>query len=406
MDRMKRLKNISLLFLLSCIYIGMFFILYSFLHASAVAIISIVFVSYVSWTYGTAAGLTLSLFNFLWNAVTFPMIAPALTKTLNREVIISLGVHIGISFLLGYFGKLAAGLRKEVEVRIQAETLLKKYQNELEERVASRTRELEKANEMLRQAEKMEAIGQLAGGIAHDFSNYLNIILGYSSLLVETLDKQAKENDYAQKIETAAGRASELTTQLLTFARKKKFESQLVNLNDVVKELLPLFSTSVKNTIEIKQIADPGLPMIRGGATQIQNALLNLAVNARDAMGHGGTITFTTQTVEVTPDYCRENGITCPQGRYVGVSVTDTGTGIPPEVLSRMFEPFFTTKEEGKGTGMGLAAVYGIAQSHQGVVFAKTKLGKGTTFTMLFPEAKGNESAASGPAPANPSSAA
>jgi signal transduction histidine kinase len=380
----------------------MFFILYSFMNSSAAAIISIVFVSYVSWTYGTAAGLTLSLFNFLWNAVTFPMIAPALTKTINREVIISLGVHIGISFLLGYFGKLAAGLRKEVEVRIQAETLLKKYQNELEERVASRTRELEKANEMLRQAEKMEAIGQLAGGIAHDFSNYLNIILGYSSLLVETLDKKAKENDYAQKIETAAERASELTSQLMTFARKKKFESQIVNINDVVKELLPLFSTSVKNTIAINIVADPKLPMIRGGATQIQNALLNLAVNARDAMGQGGTITFATQAVQVTSDYCRENGISCPPGRYVAVSVSDTGTGIPPEVLSRMFEPFFTTKEEGKGTGMGLAAVYGIAQSHQGAVFAKTKLGKGTTFTMLFPEAKENPNPASEPAAKNP----
>jgi signal transduction histidine kinase len=287
-------------------------------------------------------------------------------------------------------------------VRIQAETLLKKYQNELEERVASRTRELEKANEMLRQAEKMEAIGQLAGGIAHDFSNYLNIILGYSSLLVETLDKKAKENDYAQKIETAAERASELTSQLMTFARKKKFESQIVNINDVVKELLPLFSTSVKNTIAINIVADPKLPMIRGGATQIQNALLNLAVNARDAMGQGGTITFATQAVQVTSDYCRENGISCPPGRYVAVSVSDTGTGIPPEVLSRMFEPFFTTKEEGKGTGMGLAAVYGIAQSHQGAVFAKTKLGKGTTFTMLFPEAKENPNPASEPAAKNP----
>jgi signal transduction histidine kinase len=389
---MKRLKNILLLFLLSCIYIGMFWILYSFLHSSALAIISIVFVSYVSWTYGTAAGLILSVFNFFWNAALFPVIIPTFTKTFNGELLISLGVHIGISFLLGYFGKLAAGLRKEVEVRIQAETLLKKYQNELEERVAIRTRELEKANEKLRQAEKMEAIGQMAGGIAHDFSNYLNIILGYSALLVETMDKKAKENEYALRIETAAQRASELTSQLLTFARKKKFELQLINLNDVVNELIPLFSRGVKKDITIEHIAEPGIPMIRGGATQIQNALLNLALNARDAMEHGGTITFTTKKVHVTPDYCRDNGITCQPGDYIGVSVADTGSGIAPEVFNHLFEPFFTTKGEGKGTGMGLAAVYGIAQSHHGIVFASTKVDKGTTFTLLFPVATENES--------------
>jgi signal transduction histidine kinase len=379
------LKNIFSLFLLSCIYFGMFFGLFSLFHSSAITLISVIFVSYVSWKQGTIAGLTLFAFNFCWNGVTFGILSPELLLPLTPEAFISAGVQIGLVLLLGYFGQLARKLRKEVEVRIQAETLLKKNQNELEERVETRTRELEKANEKLHQAEKMEAIGQMAGGIAHDFSNYLSIILGYSALLVETLDEGTKEKEHALMIEQTVQRASELTSQLLTVARKKKFESQLINLNDAVNELIPLFSRSVNKNITIKHISEPEIPLIRGGPTQIQNALLNLALNACDAMEHGGTLTFTTETILVTPAYCRDKGITCQTGTYVGVAVADTGCGIEPEVFNHIFEPFFTTKEEGKGAGMGLAAVYGIAQSHGGAVFASTQVGKGTTFTLLFP---------------------
>jgi signal transduction histidine kinase len=385
MKRKEILKNTFALFFVSCIYTTLLYALFTLLHSSAIALISIVFVSYISWKQGTIAGLTLTAFNFAGNGLTFHILAPELVQSFTVEAATSIGVHIGVAFLLGYFGKLARNLKKEVEVRKQAESLLKKYQNELEERVEARTRELEKTNEKLHQAEKMEAIGQLAGGIAHDFNNYLNIILGYSTLLLDKLDAHSPENDFAQKIEKTAQTASELTSQLLTFARKKKYELQSINVNDLVDELIPLLSRGVKKNITIQHITESEIPLIRGGTAQIQNALLNLALNARDAMENGGTLTFATKTIQVTPEYCRDNGISCKPGSYIGVSVSDTGSGIEPDALNHLFEPFYTTKTEGKGTGMGLAAVYGIAQSHKGAVFAETQVGKGTTFTMLFP---------------------
>jgi signal transduction histidine kinase len=383
MDRMKILKNTFNIFLISCLYLVIFIGLYAFLKSPAVVLISIVFVSYISWKRGTAAGLTLSMFNFFWNTAAFNLISWG--EKFPIEGYISIAIHAGVSFLLGYFGKLEKNLRREVEIRKQTEAQLKEYQNELELRVEARTRELEKANEKLHQAERMETIGQLAGGIAHDFNNYLNIILGYSSLLIANLDTLPSEKESAEKIEEAATSASELASQLLTFARKKKFELQPVDITDEVDRMIPLLTRGVKKTVTIKHVAEPDIPIIQGGPSQIQNALINLGLNANDAMMDGGTIMFSTKNIEVTPDYCHNYGIACSPGKYVGIAVSDNGTGIEPMAINHLFEPFFTTKPEGKGTGMGLAAVYGIAKSHQGAVFVETELGKGTTFTMLFP---------------------
>jgi signal transduction histidine kinase len=373
---------LSILFI-SCIYFGLFAVFFSILHSPAIALISIVFVSYVSWKRGAVAGLVLSTLNFLWNSVAFTFITSGLA--ISKEAFISIGVHIGVSFLLGYFGRLARNLRMEVEERKKAEALLITYQNELEERVEARTSELEKAREKLHQAEKMEAIGQLAGGIAHDFNNYLNIIIGCSGLLSEKIAASAQSLDLARKIEQSAKMASELTSQLLTFARKKKFELKPIDLADLVGKLIPLLSRGVKKEITIIHNAEAQLPAILADAAQIQTALLNLGLNANDAMENGGTLTFTTKAIKVTPDFCSATGIGCNPGDYVGVAVSDTGCGIQPEVLSHLFEPFFTTKAEGKGTGLGLATVYGIAQGHKGDVFVETQHGKGSTFTMLFP---------------------
>lgn len=384
------LKRITALFLISCVYFAVFYIALFFVHSSVIPVIGIVLVSIVSWRRGTIAGIILTVFCFFWNGLGFRILAPEFANTFFPDGVISFGVHIGVSFLLGYFGGMAKNLHKEVEIRKQTEISLKQLQNELKQRVERRTRELEKANDRLRQAEKMEAIGQLAGSMAHDFNNYLNIILGYSAMLTTTLGAKAQEHEYAQTIEKTAQTAAELTSQLLTFARKKKYKMQPVNLNDLIKELIPLLSSALKRDFTIIRVAEPEIPLIPGGADQIKNALLNLCLNARDAMKNGGTLTITTKTVRVTPDYCRDNGITCQTGTYAGVAVTDTGSGIEPDVLNHLFEPFFTTKEEGKGTGMGLAAVYGIAQSHKGAVFAETQVGKGTTFTMLFPVEGGN----------------
>jgi signal transduction histidine kinase len=276
-------------------------------------------------------------------------------------------------------------LHKEIEMRKQVENSLRLLQNELEQRIEMRTRELEKANVLLHQALKMEAIGQLAGTIAHDFNNYLSIIMGYSAFLVKKLDSKVLEHEYAQIIEKTAHTAAELTSQLLTFVRKKKFNINPINTNELINDMKPLLSSILKNGIKVNYNIDPNFPVFSGGIDQIKSALLNLCINARDAMNKNGTLTLTTKTVEVTPEYCETHRITCLKGTYASIAVSDTGTGIQDDVFKHLFEPFFTTKEEGKGTGMGLAAVYGIMKSHQGAVFAETELGKGTTFTLLFP---------------------
>jgi signal transduction histidine kinase len=385
LKRTKVIRNLPSLFILSLVFLVCFLSLYFLFHSPALAIISIVFVSYVSWKAGVRAGITLMTLNFLWTSISIQLMIPQMGKAIPIEAGISLAIQVGVAFLLGYFGKVASDLHKEIEMRKQTEAMLKKYRTDLEEMVETRTRELAKANERLHQAEKMEAIGQMAGGVAHDFNNYLNIIIGYGELLLSTLTSESKSLEYASQIEKAAQSASELTTQLLTFSRKNKFTMEPVDGNQLIVNLIPLITRAMRKNITINFIQKPFIPLFSGNSTQIQNALLNLALNARDAMEQGGVLTFSIDTIHVTSEYCQNKGISCPLETYIGVSVTDTGSGIPPEVLPHLFEPFFTTKEEGKGTGMGLAAVYGIARSHNGAVFAETEIGNGSTFTILFP---------------------
>lgn len=383
--RQQTLVLAGVILVFSLFYFVLLYIALHFVRSSALPTFGIVFVSYIAWKNGAVAGLALVALNHLWTSTAFLILAPEFTRSYPPEAIISIMMHIGVALLLGYFGRLASNLRNEIEVRKNAEASLLLLQNELEQRVETRTRELGKVNEFLTQARKMEAIGHLAGSIAHDFNNYLNIILGYSGLLVKKLEPNSPQRDWAINVEKAAATAAELTSQLLAFSRKKKFPVRPVNLNKLIEELVPLLSSAVKHSITISHVADAQLPEFFGGVDQIKSALLNLGLNARDAMKSGGALTISTKTVDVTEAYCRKHGLTCATGTFASVSVTDTGTGIEPEVFKHLFESFFTTKDEGKGTGMGLAAVFGIAQSHHGAVFAETELGNGTTFPMLFP---------------------
>ncbi len=376
--------TIILVFLLSAAYLVSLCVLLQFVQLMAAPIFGIILVSYIAWQKGTTAGLLLTVLNHLCNGLAFHYFAPEFLNTYS-SALISLSVHIGISFLLGYFGRLASNLREEIERRKQVEYSFRQLQNELEKRVEERSNELQKANELLFQARKMEIIGHLSGTIAHDFNNFLNIILGYSMMLVDTLDTDTPACKYAKSIENAAKTAAEMTSQLLTFARKKKFTTQPVDLNTLVKEIIPLLSSLIKEGITIDHVADPKLPVFQGGADLIKSAILNLCLNARDAMKNGGTLTITTRPLQVTTEFCHNHRINCSDGLYSLLAVSDTGTGIDDNVLNHLFEPFFTTKEDGKGTGMGLAAVYGIMQSHRGAVFVETQPGKGTTFNMLFP---------------------
>jgi len=238
--------------------------------------------------------------------------------------------------------------------------------------------------EQLRQSQKMEAVGQLAGGVAHDFNNLLSIIAGHANVLLMDSELGADRLDSAKQISTAAMRAAELTRQLLAFSRKQVLQVRPVNLNDTITNVTRMLQRVIGEDIRLEQQLSRELPVIRADEGMLEQVLLNLVVNARDAMPRGGRLVIRTDSVKLEQDYTRQNPEASP-GDFVRLTVADTGCGIPPEVLPHIFEPFFTTKEVGKGTGLGLATVYGIARQHNGWVEVKTKAGAGTDFRVYLP---------------------
>jgi len=239
--------------------------------------------------------------------------------------------------------------------------------------------------EQLLHAQKMEALGQLAGSIAHDFNNLLGVIIGYSELLSSKLSSEGLASARLESIKKAGQRAAALTSQLLAFSRRQVLQPKVLNLNSVVAETQKMLQRLMGEDVEQKILLDPALAKTKADPGQIVQVIMNLAVNARDAMPKGGKLTIKTANVSFK-DAVSFSGVAVPPGEYVMLSVSDTGTGMDEETRRRLFEPFFTTKEAGKGTGLGLATVYGIVKQSGGYVFADSELGKGTTFTVYLPQ--------------------
>jgi two-component system cell cycle sensor histidine kinase/response regulator CckA len=261
--------------------------------------------------------------------------------------------------------------------------LVPAIERELRDVVARRERR--QLEEQLRQAQKMEAIGLLAGGVAHDFNNMLTAILGYAELLIDQIGPDRPMGRDLQEIQNAARRAAALTQQLLAFSRKQVLTVVPVNLNDVVRTLEPMLRRLLGERIAITTTLADDLCRVLADASQLEHLLINLAVNARDAMPQGGTLTIATCNVELDAGHpAPRPGVQA--GSYAMVSVTDTGVGMRPEVQARIFEPFFTTKERGYGTGLGLAAVYGTVQQLGGYIGVESQLGSGSTFTINLPK--------------------
>jgi PAS domain S-box-containing protein len=239
-----------------------------------------------------------------------------------------------------------------------------------------------------RQAQKMEAVGTLAGGIAHDFNNIIQAIVGYASLLKSRFEGDEEAAARLDAIERASFRAGELTRQLLGFARRGKLEVKPTDLNSVVAKVLVMIRPTFDRSIDIRTDLSGDPASVDGDAGQLEHSLLNLCINARDAMPGGGTLRIETRNVTLSGIEAYGSA-KAPPGAYISLAVSDTGVGIPPDYLSRIFEPFFTTKEPGKGSGMGLAMVYGIVKNHGGWIDARSSLGKGTTFRILLPASQG-----------------
>jgi PAS domain S-box-containing protein len=237
----------------------------------------------------------------------------------------------------------------------------------------------------LRQSQKMEGIGQLAGGLAHDFNNLLAVINGNAELILQEGDSlSAPAREFLGHITGAAERAANLTRQLLIFSRKQAMQTQLVALNDLIGNLTRMLTRLIREDISLECAYAEPLPYVRADPGMIEQVLLNLVVNARDAMAQGGRLDIRTQEVRLEAADLRANS-EAREGDFVCLRVADTGPGIPPEILPRIFEPFFSTKGIGKGTGLGLATVLGITQQHRGWVEVASTVGQGTTFSVFLP---------------------
>ncbi|MBU1077697.1 MAG: PAS domain S-box protein [Spirochaetes bacterium] len=245
------------------------------------------------------------------------------------------------------------------------------------------TEELE-LQEQLRQSQKMKSIGQLAGGIAHDFNNMLGGIMGYADLLKEEIGDHPELNKYIDRILGTTLKAAHLTKQLVAFSRRGKTQSIAINIHELIKDTITLFESATDKRIEIKKDFNAESATITGDPSQLQNALLNISLNARDAMPEGGALIYHTALKILDEDFCKHQYSEIEPGKYIEIEITDTGEGINTEILDHIFEPFFTTKEVGKGTGLGLAAVYGTVIEHKGAIQVYSEKGKGTTFKLYF----------------------
>jgi signal transduction histidine kinase len=335
----------------------------------------------------TAPAMTAALDREAWDIVLADYSMPGFSGQAALALLKERGTDIPFIVVSGSIGEenavgiLKAGAQDFV-LKDRPARLIPAIERELREAEGRRARR--SLEEQLRHAQKMEAVGQLAGGIAHDFNNVLTAILGYGELLQRAIDPSSPLFTKVEHILAAGERAAGLTKQLLAFSRKQVIELRVLDLDEVARKIAPMLRRLIGEHIELQLISTKGLGRVKADRGQMEQIIMNLAVNARDAMPNGGSLVIRTDNVELQEGDLR-HAPNAPPGRYIKLTVSDTGCGMSEDTLARIFEPFFTTKEPGKGTGLGLATVYGIVQQSGGCLGVDSELHHGTTFTIYLP---------------------
>jgi two-component system cell cycle sensor histidine kinase/response regulator CckA len=327
-----------------------------------------------------------------WDLIISDHSMPHLSGTEALTAVRALDAEVPFIFVSATIGEEAAtdAMRhgaQDYVMKSNLKRLVPAVQREL--RDAAERKERKRLDRRVQQLERFDAIGRLVGGIAHDFNNMVGAILGWAELGFEESKIESGLHDRFQKIRDQSLRAGKLTSKLLTFAGGRALQPRKINLNILIEEEMSLLSRLIGENIKVRILTAPDLGVTFADPTQIEQVLMNLCVNARDAMEQGGDLVIETQNVELGPEFCRDHCVD-PPGSYVLLRVSDTGIGIDSTTMEHIFEPFFTTKAIGKGTGLGLATLYGIVKEHGGFVFAESKLGMGSSFQVYLPVSTGS----------------
>jgi signal transduction histidine kinase len=339
----------------------------------------------------TATDMLSALYSQNWDVVISDHSMPHFTGIEALHVLRSKGSQLPFIFVSGTIGEETAvnALKNGAQdylMKTNLSRLIPAIQRELRE--AELRQERERLERQVQQLHKFETIGRLAGGIAHDFNNVIGAILGWAELCSQETQPGTHLHDRIHKIMEQADRAAALTSQLLSFARRQFLQPKRIDLNTHVLQCVSLLRRVIGENISIEVQTARDLHVALADPSQMDQVMMNLCLNARDAMPDGGKLVLETNNIEITEKYCRLFPYAQP-GSHVVISVTDTGTGMDAETIEQIFEPFFTTKEMGKGTGLGLATVYGIVKQHGGFINVQSEPGKGTTFEIYLPASTG-----------------